>query len=121
MVELLIYVYSCSVCPHSRTEVIKSAKQIDDPELCKSSHEMERVIVWGGQMNVPSFEPQFNPAFGKIIHSKRQIQDEVRRTRDEQGVELVEMGNERVKPKASRQEYDWDGVGRELHQRLKNG
>jgi hypothetical protein len=39
-------------------------------------------------------EPQFNPAFGKIIHSNRQLNEELAIKRD-QGVDLVEIGNER--------------------------
>lgn len=114
----MIYVYHCDICDLSQ-EIIKSVAEIDSQEYCKGGHIMNRVISWQGQMRVPSFQPMFQPAFGKFIASPHALRDELKKEKYEKGVELVEVGNDRLTTKPKPKEIDMNEVGRDLHQTLR--
>lgn len=116
----MIYVYNCPSCD-TKEEIIKPLSQIDEVEYCSQGHTMTRILSWQGQMKMGdlSFVPMYQPAFGKVISSPRQLKDQLRRENGEKGVELVEVGNERPKYTPKRKEYDYDSAGRELHQKLR--
>lgn len=106
-----VYEYQCPKCLVV-TDVVKGLQSLDEAELCPGEgcpeQKMERIISSAPQINTSNcqFQSHYNPAFGKIIHSKRQIQDEVRKYKYEQGREIVEIGNDTLKSvKKQRKEY----------------
>ena len=43
---------------------------------------------------VDNFKPDHYWSFGKVINSKRELHEEIRRTNGEKGMDLVEVGND---------------------------
>lgn len=91
-------------------EITKMIIHLDEPEDCaECGKEMERLIVCAPQINTSNcqFQVHHNPAFGKVIHSKRQIQDEILRIKDTTGKEIVEVGNDSLQSvKKNFKKYD---------------
>jgi hypothetical protein len=55
------------------------------------------------------FEAHHNHAFGKVVHSKRDIQNEIARIKGETGKEIVEVGSDNLKSiKKKRKAYTID-------------
>ena len=92
----MIYEYACSV--HGVFDVVKPVKEIDREECCPScKFPMIRQITFKGQVSCSNFEPAHYHAFGKKIHSKRELQNELSKVKHETGKELVEVGNDSMK------------------------
>lgn len=111
----MIYSYQCDGCGGEAVDVVKSAAYSDRPEYCGKCNEPMRRLYSAVHFTTKSVfdKPSYNPAFGKVINSKHQLKDEIRRASDE-GKEIVEVGNEKYpdnfapKPKS----YDDDIVDR---------
>jgi len=89
----MIYPYYCKPCDNT-FEVIKAVAQIDAPETCTSCGSVSTDRRIGlPRLGVVEVEPQFNPAFGKVIRNKSHLRSELSRLRD-QGKEMVEIGDE---------------------------
>lgn len=116
----MIYVYRCEKCEYEK-DVIKQVSALNEMERCRKGHEMERIIRWGGNLvrGDLAFEPHYQPAFGKTVMTPRHLRDELKREKYENGVELVNVGNDRVIPKKEEAKIDWDSAGHELNDRLR--
>lgn len=118
----MIYLYECP--EHDQIEVIKPASLIDVEEPCDvCAKPMRRVFNFKGQMMAPGgYKENFHPAFGKVISTKIQLKNELKRIKGETGKELIEVGNESMeKIKPIRKKIDKGDVVRELRQRIRNG
>lgn len=116
----MIYVYHCKPCDMT-TEVIKPLSSIDDVEHCEKGHVMERTIAWGGQMKPGdiNFKPDYYHAFGKVLTNPSQLKDEIKKERYENGVELVEVGNEKPTLKSPIKPLQHDDAMRDLYRRIR--
>ena len=81
---------------------------------------MERLIRFNGGMHSDIFMPTWNPAFGKSFTSKGQIKEEIKRIAGEEGREIVEVGNEKVKAKREKTELVDDRVKHEFRKLWRN-
>lgn len=97
---MFVYTYQCSVCDIHRDE-LREVEDRDKPISCDKGHEMKRLFNWRGFMSMGdiSFQAHYNPAFGKEITRPGQIKEEIRRLKYEKGMDLVEVGNEKLKDK----------------------
>ena len=113
------YSYLCGRCK-DETEVIKPIKELNIPEICETCGlVLERLIRFNGHMAPDSFITGYNPAFGKTFTSKRQQSEEIRRLSD-QGRELIEVGNEKVRPKKKETEIVSEQDVAELKKAIKH-
>ena len=106
----MIYVYHCSKCA-LETDVYKSVDEIDREELCPGDGTLMQRILSPTNINTSNcrFESNYNPAFGKVMHSKRDIKNEIRRLNGEQGRNIEEVGNDSLKSiKKQRKPYTID-------------
>jgi putative FmdB family regulatory protein len=93
---VIVYEYECSV--HGVFEVIKSHKLLDKEEKCPvCNFGMKKLISVPGSVQCSNFKPEFYHAFGKKIHSKRELKNELSKIKHETGKELVEVGNDSMK------------------------
>lgn len=92
------YPYHCKICDRNQ-DIIKSVRFLDDEEICEKcgNGPMDREIA-AVQINTSNcqFQTHFNHAFGKVVKSKNQINDEVRRINGETGKNIVEVGNDNL-------------------------
>ena len=124
----MIYPFRCPDCG-KYTEAIRPMSAYNEPEICKCGQQMARVYTVP-HVSVPDMQPHFNYGLGREVHSKHDIRDAVREISDGKvkgrtvwhrdpdtrklyservdvpGREIVEVGNERVKPvPAKRHDY----------------
>jgi hypothetical protein len=101
-------------------EIIKSHRDFDRPEPCDvCGDDMVRQVVFSGQMAPDKSESHYNHAFGKVIHSKRELRNEIKRHNSEYGTDLQEVGNEKPRVERKTINSDYDGMGRELYRMRK--
>lgn len=85
----MIYCYECKECQH-RFEVIKSVKDIDNPENCPGCSSLETARY----LTPPSFygekveDAEYNPAFGCVVRDSRHRKELAKRHG------LIEIGTE---------------------------
>ena len=85
----MIYQYECQ-CSHA-WDVIKSVREIDNPELCGScGQEGRRIISKSGHFyGAADWNNQrWSPALGRVVNSSLEERKEAKR------LGLIEMGNE---------------------------
>lgn len=106
------YSYECGNC-RSEEEIIKPISQIDLQESCKKcGKEMHRIItaVRANTSNC-QFQAHHNWAFGKVVNSKRELEECRRRLSAETGKDIVEVGTDDLKSvKKQRKKYSVDGL-----------
>ena len=104
-----LYEYECPKCK-AQNEVAKMISNIDDIEAClKCGTAMERVILNGRNFSARTcqFEAHFNYGLGKEVHTKRQLDETIKRISGETGKEIVEVGNDNLQSiKKQRKKYD---------------
>ena len=104
----MIYEYGCSQCLKT-LEVVKPVSEYDTIEHCPTCKNVMMKVFSSPQINVQKLEPHFNHAFGRVIHSKRDLQDQIRRENGEKGRNIVEVGNDKLSSiKKQRKEYTID-------------
>jgi putative FmdB family regulatory protein len=104
----MIYEYGCSECLKT-FDIIKPAAEYDTVEHCPICKNVMVKIFSPAQVNMQKLEPHFNHAFGRVIHSKRDLAEHIRREKGEKGREIVEVGNDSLKSvKKQRKEYTID-------------
>ena len=103
------YPYHCH-CGHDALidkKMADSARKENCP-TCKSV--MERVYT-PPLVHISHIESQYNPAFGKVIHNKTELKNELARHEGETGEKLYEVGNDTMKSiKVKRKEYTTDNI-----------
>ncbi len=98
----MIYPYECGDCGY-QFEVIKSVRQIDDPEFCPECGDLEKLMASPcrrciGRPNlvaIHDWTETFNPAFGQVVKNKAHQREILVKLKD-QGKEFIEIGNEPV-------------------------
>lgn len=80
---------------------------------------MVRQVSFTGQMSPDKSESHYNHAFGKVINSKRELRNEIKRHNSEYGTDLQEVGNESARAPKREIQSDYDGMGRELYRMRK--
>ncbi len=105
------YEYKCEKCLIF-CDVTKPMRDSDSTEKCPKCkrRKMTRMIsVPRLNTSVCTFEPDYYHAFGKKLHSKREVKEELRRIKGETGKEIVEVGNDSLKSiKKRRKAYTLD-------------
>lgn len=117
----MIYVYHCLACD-TLTDVIKPLSHIDEDEPCQVCAKlMQRTVSWKGEMKLGDigFKPDYYPAFGKTFTNPTQLRDEIKKQKYEHGVDLVEVGNQRLTPTQSKPSINWDEAGYALNKELR--
>ena len=84
----MIYPYQCTSCNLS-FDVIKSAKFYKTLEYCPDCNSKGQRVFTPPQISVDKTQPEYNPAFGKVIKNKRHRKYEA----DKRG--MIEVGNEK--------------------------
>lgn len=97
----MIYEYNCKRCRNS-VDVVKGIRELEFPERCPICGLYMRRLIRGGQLSFGTFRPGYNPAFGETFSTKSQLNEALRRTRDETGRDIVEVGDARPVRKAER-------------------
>lgn len=88
------YAYKCTQCG-SEEIIAKPIADVDRVELCPAcTLPMNRQISGGYFHFKDSNNAQYNPAFGKVTRTSRDIKNEVSRLYNEKGVRVEEVGNE---------------------------
>ena len=105
----MIYVYVCRNCRHI-VDVVKGCKEIDQKEVCQNCENRLERILQPGYFNVKSFEVHRSSAFGKVIHSHRELKNIIAEHNDKHGTDIQEVGNDKMTTvKRQRKEYTVDG------------
>lgn len=94
---------------------------LDDAEHCPKGHLMQRTVAWAGQMKMGeiAFKPDYYPSFGKVFTNPSQLKDEIKKQKYENGIDLIEVGNDRAKPTPQKNNINWNEAGYALHQELR--
>ena len=89
------YCYSCPKCDCD-FEIVKSVARYADEERCQHcGFPAERRISRVNIANTADWKPTFNPAFGKVVKSRRH-QREILAEYKDRGREMIEIGNEPI-------------------------
>jgi len=104
----MLYSYVCPVCGKKQDAVRRVSERNRGPS-CVCGAGTERVFSFRGEISVES-SPGYQPAFGKTFSTRGDLRDEIRRLRDERGIDMVEVGNERVKAKPQEGRVDLKGA-----------
>lgn len=100
----MIYPFNCPECGHY-TEAVRPYTQCSEPEMCeKCGTQMNRVFTVP-QVSIPE-TGYFDVGLGQYIGNRRDKQDAIRRVSDEHGVQVEEVGDQKVKPKPARKDID---------------
>jgi putative FmdB family regulatory protein len=88
----MIYPYQCKSC--GPFEVVKSVKDIDNPEQCPTCY----IITTDRRIGLTrlgdvDMQPAWNPAIGKFIKSKSHLREELSRLKGA-GHDMIEVGDE---------------------------
>ena len=115
----MLYEYKCWRCDES-FDISKPSSEVDREEICPICHiVMKRIDVHNKVfVNLGTFEPHFNPAFGKKIHNKHQLREEIAQLNDEKGYDLQEVGNEKPQ-KRKRESKMREDTLRKMNQEVK--
>lgn len=94
----MIYEFYCEKC-RLGYDIHRSAADASEPAWCVACDgEMRRLYSPPHIIGASVFEPEFNPAFGKVIRSKNEAKELARR------YDLTEVGNE--KPETIHKHFD---------------
>ena len=100
-----LYDYSCPACGNQFEQYAPMSGSHDQAECsCGQS----AVRVWRPvQVSVSKIWDGYNPGLGCRTRNYRDVKDAMARYKDNTGVELVEVGSQKLdtKPKPKRQEY----------------
>jgi len=113
----MLYEFACESCGRVQ-DVSRSVSQRDVSQKCTCSKDMHRRFSFRGQITIKEFQACFHPAFGRRIHSKGDLQNELARYKDEKGSELIEVGNEVLKSTKQKYEPDHEAAHAELKRML---
>ena len=82
---------------------------------------MRRTLSWTGEMKPGdiAFKPDYYHAFGKTLTNPGQLRDELKRAKYEQGIELVNVGNDRPTYTKPQKKIDYNEVGHALNYELR--
>lgn len=104
------YLYGCHTCKKIN-DIVKPIAQLDAREVClKCESVMERFMA-PTQLNTRTcqFEAHFNHAFGKVVTTKRELEECRRKLSIQTGRDIVEVGTDHLDSvKPIRHEYEWD-------------
>lgn len=112
------YEFVCPVCG-KKQDAVRVVDERDNCPTCLCGSRTERVFSAPGAIHTES-SPGYQPAFGKTFSTRADLRNEIRRLRDERGIDMVEVGNERVKTKPKTFEMDKKAAYKEL-KRLNRG
>lgn len=98
-----LYDYKCPDCKKT-LEVFQPMSGSHEGVPCACGGTALRVWRVPGAI-VDNGETYFNAGLGKVVRTKGDVRDAVKRVNDETGQSLVEIGNEKVKPKPTYQRY----------------
>jgi putative FmdB family regulatory protein len=100
-----VYPFWCSHCEHYREDV-RHMSEAGDPAICdRCGRDMER--KWTvPQVSVPNDSGYFNHGLGTYIKHKSDVKDAITKINEATGQDLVEVGNEKVKPKPIKHDYE---------------
>lgn len=110
-----MYEYECGTCGKHEDSPRCVAERDEGPECCGGR--MARVFAVRGAV-APNDNPGFQPAFGKTFSSKRQMRDEMRRLRNEHGIDMVEVGDQKMPKREAPKGKPFNG--REAYQYLRS-
>ena len=84
---------------------------------------MKKLINFQGEVSgATDKQPEYNPAFGKVIKNKHDLRNELARIEGETGKKLEEVGNETLNNvKKPRKKVDIEEATRELRYRIRHG
>ena len=91
----MIYLFHCPLCGNTK-EVYRHHTEASQEEICdKDNKVMAR--VWTAPQVAVSTLGYYDPGLGCYIGNKKDIANAKRRIRDENGSDIVEIGNEKPK------------------------
>lgn len=93
------YSYRCHRC-EVEFDIVKSHKEYNTKEICEEcGMDAEKVFCFNGGISADNSPAYFNHGLGKVVRSKKDIREELSRIKTDTGREIVEIGNDRSKPK----------------------
>jgi hypothetical protein len=92
----MLYQYICFKCDEE-FEIAKPHTEVDHNEICPICTSKLTLIPFSRMvfLKPDSFQPHFNPAFGRVVNSKRDMRNEVSRLNAENGYDLQEVGTDK--------------------------
>lgn len=92
----MLYTYQCPTCGRKVDEARSVSDRDRAPRCSGCAVDMPRIFTPTKiRVNLQNhFKPHFNHAFGKVMNSKQDIKDEIRKMNYEQGRDIVEVGND---------------------------
>jgi hypothetical protein len=110
----MIYEFYCRSCEVSK-EVVRFAAQCSDVETCTiCDRPMARVFT---PIMFSVEKGEYNYGLGRYVGKKQDVKDALKQHKDTTGCELIEVGNDNIKPKTT--VYDYSNEVRQAHQILK--
>ena len=79
---------------------MKSLRYFNRIELCSECGTQMFRVFHPPQVSVPKVEAHYSPAFGKVVSSRKEINEEIRKINGEKGMDLVEVGNDKSEKKS---------------------
>jgi len=114
-----VYVFRCERCGVEH-DLVRSLRDYAASAGCPDCGlPMERLIRFEGHMAPEPGESYFHHGLGKVVSSKKDVRDEVKRVKDETGRELIEVGNEKIKPEKPKTNWDMKELVHEYKKALK--
>lgn len=104
------YDYNCTKCDVT-IEVMKSMSEASSDEFCGKCNLQLQKVISAPRINtsICQFQAHFNHGLGKVVKSKADIKDELRRINGETGRNIVEVGNDNLQSiKTQRKKYTVD-------------
>jgi len=99
-----LYEYECETCGNHQ-DAVRLVDERDRSPECKCGASTVRVFSVQRSV-ICEDEVGWQPAFGKRFSNKHELRDEIRRLRDEKGIDMVEVGNDRARTKPKEVKYD---------------
>lgn len=107
----MIYEYQCPKC-HAVTDVHKPMSQYDTEEKCPGCVDEVMFKLFSAPLfhGEKAFDAKWEPAFGKVIHNKREQKNTIAALNDKNNMRIEEVGTDNLSSiKKKRKEYtrDW--------------
>lgn len=117
----MVYDFKCERC-HRIFEEVRSIADRNTEADCICGSKARRIFSFPTAISVGSFEGGYFGAFGKIIKSKTELNEEIRRIKGESGREIVEVGNDSLSTiRKEKKKVNEEALTKELRHRLKHG
>jgi hypothetical protein len=119
----MTYEYECP--NHGKIDIHKSHEHMDKEERCEICMiVMKRNFVPTRNLNpgASSMRGEYQPIVGRVVHSRRELRNEIAKIEGETGKKIIEVGSDKLDTiKKPRKTFDEGEAVRHLAHELKHG